>query len=301
MEKKLRMLQLALKYHQARSQDLEKGGAILKEWEECKRPWPEFSLFLSQFHTVCPKIETKFLGKLGISKVFSAQKHVVSKKKKKKGFHRNWDWVFGRNPKFKVFFRPNTDGLQKKKKKVFTEIETDFSAETRNSKVFSAQKQVVSNKKKKKRFSPKLRLIFRLVLKIHVWGGGCFPMGGANFNFSQKIGLKSTKNVRFCIIHMPMGGLEPLPPHGYATEYHTGRSRFSQKNGCGIHESFGIKAPRRIECSKAGVATCQKLRQAKSLSSKTTTFWGTRSSTKLVYELSQGENTASFIFGSFLI
>ena len=52
---------------------------------------------------------------------------------------------------------------KKKKKKVFTEIETDFSAEIRNSKVFSAQKQVVSRKKtkKKKRFSLKLKLIFR--------------------------------------------------------------------------------------------------------------------------------------------
>ena len=67
---------------QACSQDLEKGGAILKEWEKCKRPWPEFSLFLSQFHTVCPKIETKFLGKLGNSKVFSAQNQVVSKNKR---------------------------------------------------------------------------------------------------------------------------------------------------------------------------------------------------------------------------
>ena len=90
---------------QARSQDLEKGGAILKEWEKCKQPWPKFLLSLNQFHTVCPKIETKFLGKLGNSKVFSAQNKVVSKKKKK----------------------------------VCIEIESDFSAEIRNSKVFSAQ------------------------------------------------------------------------------------------------------------------------------------------------------------------
>ena len=134
---------------QARSQDLGKGGAILKEWELCKQPWLEFSLFLNQFHTVCPKIETNFLGKLGNSKVFSAQNQVVSKKKKKKkkkGLHRNWDWFFGPNRKFK-----------------------------------------------------RLR-------------GGCFPIGGAIFNFSQKIGLKSTKNVRFCILHKSMGGLEPPRP-----------------------------------------------------------------------------------------
>ena len=49
------------------------GGAILKEWEVCKRPWLEFSLILNQFQTVCPKLEAKCLGKLGNSKLFSAQ------------------------------------------------------------------------------------------------------------------------------------------------------------------------------------------------------------------------------------
>ena len=41
---------------------------------------------------------------------------------------------------------------------VFTKIESDFSAEIGNSNVFFAQIQVVS--KKKKRSSPKLRVIF---------------------------------------------------------------------------------------------------------------------------------------------
>ena len=43
---------------------------------------------------------------------------------------------------------------------VFTEIESDFSAEIGNSNDFSAQIQVIS-KKKKKRSSPKLRVIFQ--------------------------------------------------------------------------------------------------------------------------------------------
>ena len=49
--------------------------------------------------------------------------------------------------------------------------------------------------------------------------GGSFRMGGAIFHFSQKIGLKSTKNMRFCILHKPMGGARapPAPPLGYAT------------------------------------------------------------------------------------
>ena len=43
--------------------------------------------------------------------------------------------------------------VSKKKRKVFTEIESDFSAGIGNSNVFSAQNQVVSKKKKKKVFT----------------------------------------------------------------------------------------------------------------------------------------------------
>ena len=83
-----------------------KEGDFLKEWENCKRPWPEFSLFLNQNHTVYPKIETEFLGKLGNSNAFSAQKQVISKKRKKK---------------------------------VLTEIKTDFSGRSGHSNAFSGQ------------------------------------------------------------------------------------------------------------------------------------------------------------------
>ena len=109
-------MQAGIRYsiYQARSQDLEKGGAILKEWEVCKRPWLEFSLILNQFQTVCPKLEAKCLGKLGNSKLFSAQSWVILKKK---GLRQNSEWFFGRNPKFKGFFFPKLGDLQKKKKK----------------------------------------------------------------------------------------------------------------------------------------------------------------------------------------
>ena len=51
--------------------------------------------------------------------------------------------------KFKAFFRPKLGDLQKKKKKkVFAKVQSHFSAEIRNSKIFSAQTQVVSKKKK---------------------------------------------------------------------------------------------------------------------------------------------------------
>ena len=109
------------------------------------------------------------------------------KKKKKKGLRQNSEWFFGRNPKFKGFFRPKLGDLQKKKKK--------------------------KKKRLRQNFSPKFRKFKRL-------RGGSFRMGGAIFHFSQKIGLKSTKYMRFCILHKPMGGARapPAPPPGYATE-----------------------------------------------------------------------------------
>ena len=121
--------------------------------------------------------------------------------------------IFRPKSEIQAFFPPKIRWSPKnKKKKVFTEIESDFPAEIGNSKVFSAQNQVVS-KKKKKRSSPQLRVIFRPISQIQSFEGGCFRTGGgAIFHFSQKIGLKSTKNIRFCILHKPMGGLEPPRP-----------------------------------------------------------------------------------------
>ena len=214
------------------------GGAILKEWELCKRPWLEFSLNLNQFQTVCPKIKTKFFGKLGNSKVFSAENQVFSKKIKKVFTEIESD--FSAEVRNSKVFTAQNQVFSKKIKKVFTEIESDFSAENPKFKDFFRSKSGVLLKKK--RSSLKLRVIFRPKSEIQRffppkircylkkkglhrnWDwffvqfskfrrlrGGCFRMGGggAIFNFSQKIGLKSTKNMRFCILHEPMGGLEP--------------------------------------------------------------------------------------------
>ena len=42
--------------------------------------------------------------------------------------------------------------------------------------------------------------------------GTQIPLGEAVFIFWPKIGLKSSKNVRFCILFRPMGGFEPPHP-----------------------------------------------------------------------------------------
>ena len=133
-------------YAQARSQDLEKGGGLFWNIENCANDLdPNFHCSWISF--------TRFFRKLrpNYSESSEFQRYIPPKiscspKKKKEEIHRNWDWFFGRNPKFKRS------------------------------------------------------------------RGGCFPKRGAIFNFSQKIWLKTTKNVQFCILHKPMGELEPPPP-----------------------------------------------------------------------------------------
>ena len=80
------------------------------------------------------------------------------------GFEAKTSKIRMSSPKLRVIFRPKSEiqtffspkirwspkKKKKKKKKVFTKIESDFSAEVGNSNVFFAQNQVVSKKKKKK-------------------------------------------------------------------------------------------------------------------------------------------------------
>ena len=92
---------------------LKRGGLFWKS-EKCAND-------LDSNQTVCPKLEAKCLGKLGNSKLFSAQNQVISKKKKKKkGLRQNSEWFFGRNPKFKGFFCPKSGVLQNKKKGLYS-------------------------------------------------------------------------------------------------------------------------------------------------------------------------------------
>ena len=151
-------------YNQARSQDLEKGGGLFWKSEKWANNLDSnFHWSWISFRRSVRKLRRNVSESSEIQRFFPP-KIRWSKKKK------NWEWFFGRYPKFKGFYCPKLGDLQKKK--VFTVIETDFSSNFANS---------------------------------DVWGG-------AIFHFSQKIGLKSTKNMRFCILHKPMGGLEPPRP-----------------------------------------------------------------------------------------
>ena len=120
------------------------------------------------------------MAEIGNSNGFSAQKQVTSKKKRS-------------SLKLRRIFRPQSEipvfsaqiqVISKQKKKVFTDIETDFSAEIGNSQ--GSSERITATTLQLRHPNP--------------FGGG------AVFILSSKIGLKSTKNVRFCILYRPMGG-----------------------------------------------------------------------------------------------
>ena len=93
--------------------------------------------------------------------------------------------IFRPKSEIQTFFSPKIRWSPKKNKKVFTKIESDFSAEIGNSNVFFAQNQVVSKikiKKNKKKSSPKLRVIFRPDSLRLGWWGGMHPEMEPNYS-----------------------------------------------------------------------------------------------------------------------
>ena len=64
------------------------SGGSRKFW------WGGFEAQNLKNSDVFTKIESDFSAEIGNSNVFFAQIQVVSKKKKKKGLHQNWDWFF---------------------------------------------------------------------------------------------------------------------------------------------------------------------------------------------------------------
>ena len=123
------------------------------------------------------------------------------------------------------FFHSKTGHLQKKKR-VFTEIETDFSAEIGNSNGFSAQKQVTSKKKKKKK---KKRVFTEIVTDFlaeieNPHGSSCRitattsqlrhpnTLGGLFQFFSKNRPQKKQKRTILHTLQTNGGGLDPPRP-----------------------------------------------------------------------------------------
>ena len=113
--------------------------------------------------------------------------------------------------------------LQKKKKKVFTEIEPDFSAEIKHSNGFSAQKQVIS----KKKVFTEIETDFSAEITHSNGSSGRItaipsqlrlpnPFGGLFSFLEQQSISKALKSCNFAYFSGQWEGWSP--PSGYATD-----------------------------------------------------------------------------------
>ena len=159
------------KYLQARSQDLEKGGGGGLFWksEKCANNLdPNFHCSWISFTGFARNLRRNFSE---TSETQSAQNQVVSKKKKK----------------------------------VFTDFETDFRPK---SKIHTF-------------FPPNFRWSPKKIGKSNVWEGAVFRWGGRLFSiFHQKSASKAPKTCDFAYFTSQWGAVAPPPaPPGYATKY----------------------------------------------------------------------------------
>ena len=175
---------------QARSQDLEKGGG-----------------YFERVRSVQTTLTRIFI-------VLESVSHSLSE---------NWDEISRKAWKFKDFFCPKSGGLQNKKtKKVFTEIETDFSAEIGNFNVFFRPKSGGLHKKLK--VFTKIETDFSaLIGNPNVWGGLFSNGGGGYFQFFTKNRPQNHQNGAILHTSQANGGTRapprpPPPPPGYATD-----------------------------------------------------------------------------------
>ena len=156
-----------------------KRGGLFWKSEKCANDLnPNFHCSWISFTRFVWKLRRNFSESSEIQRFFPPKSGGLQKKKKRSS--PKLRLIFWPKSEIQRFFRPKSGGLQKKK--VFVKIEADFLAQIENP---------------------------------NVWGG-LFSNGGAIFNFSQEIGLKTTKMVRFCILHKPMGG-GSSPPAPLAT------------------------------------------------------------------------------------
>ena len=184
------LLESVKAFNQARSQDLEKGGGggglFWKSEKSANDLDPNFHCPWISFTRFVRKLRRNFSESSEIQRFFPPKIRWSPKKKKKK----------------------------KKKKKVFSEIETEFPAKIRNSKLFSAQKKVVSKKNKKKGLHQIWDWFFVQFRKFRRLRGGCFRMGGGYFQFFTN--NRPQKHQKHAILHTSQanggGSSPPAPP-----------------------------------------------------------------------------------------
>ena len=119
------------------------------------------------------------------------------------GLSENWDEMFRKARKFKGFFLPKLGDLQKKKKKSSPKFRVIFRPKFKG---FFHPKLGDLQKKKKKVFTTTETDISSNFANSDVWGGGCFRMGGLFSIYHRKSASKAQKTCDFAYFTSQWGG-----------------------------------------------------------------------------------------------
>ena len=131
------------------------------------------------------------------------------------GLSETWGEMSPKARKFKAFFRPKSGDLQKKKKKKRSspKFRVIFWPKSEIQSFFPPKLKWSPKKNKNKRSSPKLRLLFRPISQIQTFEGGLFSNGGGLFSiFHRKSASKAQKACDFAYFTSRWGGSSPPPP-----------------------------------------------------------------------------------------
>ena len=172
-----------------------------------------FIVLESVSHDLSEKLRRNFSESSEILRFFPPKIRWSPKKKKKKGLHRISDCFFGRNRKFKRFFRPKSGGLQKKRSS--PNFRLIFRPQSEIQRFFPPKIRWSPNNKK--RSSPNFRLIFRPKSEIQTFAGGLFSDVGLFSIFHKKSASKPPKRCDFAYFTSQWGARAPPTPPGYAT------------------------------------------------------------------------------------
>ena len=118
--------------------------------------------------------------------------------------------IFRPKSKIQRFFPPKI-WWSPKKKRSSPKLRVIFRPKSEVQRFFPPKIKWSPNKKK--RSSPKLRVIFRPISQIQTFqGGGCFPMGGLFSIFHKKSASKAPKTCDFAYFTSQWGGARAPPP-----------------------------------------------------------------------------------------
>ena len=158
------------------------------------------------------------------------------------GLSENWDEMSRKARKFKGFFLPKLGDLQKKKKRSSPKFRVIFRPKSEIQRFFPPKIRWSPKKKKKKGLHQNWDWFFVQFRKFRRLRGGCFRMGGLFSIFHRNSASKSQKTCDFAYFTSQWGLEPPPPPLATLLVLHLGQHYKIQQNTAADLRPFYISS-----------------------------------------------------------